>query len=392
MTKRMMMKKKTQTLNSEIFPNSLGQKLTQRKKDGSLRSLKSKQPGLVDFSSNDYLGFSRHKLIAELTTDKINAYSHHLSGATGSRLLTGNYKMIEDFENYLADYYHTESSTVFNSGYDANLGLISSIVQRKDLILYDELCHASIRDGITLSNAKSYKFRHNDLVDLEQKLNKFKKQFDTVYVITEHVFSMDGDQADVDAVADLCTRNKAYFILDEAHSVGVTSKKGCLELKTSFARIVTFGKSFGSHGAVVLGSNLLKDYLINFAKSFIYTTAPGIENTARNWAAHHYMNSSSVEFEALKSNINSFRTQIKEKQLTPYFIESTSAIQSCVIGGNDKVKLISEQLQLKGYDVRPILSPTVGMGKERLRFCLHSFNSESEIEECLNFLYSSLKI
>lgn len=386
------MKKNLSKNPKPIFPTSLNQKLTQRSEEGALRSLKRHNPKLIDFSSNDYLGFSKNQFISEFALVKIDVYSSQLHGATGSRLLTGNYDMIEDFESYLKEYYNTEAATVFNSGYDANLGLFSSIAQRQDLILYDELSHASIRDGIALGKAKSYKFKHNDLNDLEQKLTKFQNQFETIYVITEHVFSMDGDSAEVDALVEMCHRFKVYLILDEAHSIGTISKKGSIDFDGKlFARIITFGKSFGSHGSAVLGSIELKHYLINFAKSFIYTTAPSVEITARNWAAHLYLESNSAEFESLRLNINHLKEQIKTHNLSDFFIKSHSAIQSCVIGGNKKVKLISNQLQQEGFDVRPILSPTVPKGKERLRFCLHSFNTEKEILKCLSLLSIYLK-
>lgn len=377
------MKNQNPNPNSEL-PKPLYRKLIQRSENGSLRTLKSANTRLIDFTSNDYLGYSKHNIISDFAQEKLKQYPNQLYGATGSRLLSGNYKMIEDFEAYLSHYYKAEASMIFNSGYDANLGLISSVGQRKDLILYDELCHASIRDGIGLSNAKAYKFQHNDLEDLESKLSKFQDQFEAVYVITEHVFSMDGDQAPVASILNLCLQYKAYFILDEAHAVGVLNPKGCCRLSSPiFARIVTFGKAFGSHGAVILGSKALKGYLINFAKSFIYTTAPSPESTARNWAAHLYLGQNSKDIERLKTNIDYFQNQIKIHKLANYFIESQSAIQSCVVGGNQSVKTISNQLQEDGFDVRPILSPTVPKGKERLRICLHSFNTKDEIHAVL---------
>lgn len=372
------MKKKLGSTIKMRIPEALQQKLSQRKQERALRSLQTQDPNLIDFSTNDYLGFSTSEAIGELTAQKLSSYATKRSGSTGSRLLTGNYPMIEDFETYLASYYNAEAGTVFNSGYDANLGLLSSVAQRQDLILYDELSHASIRDGVALSKAKSYKFQHNNLEELEQKLIKFRSQFKTIYVVTEYVFSMDGDCTDVARLSSLCEDYDAFLILDEAHSIGTISQRGFFN-NTSFARIITFGKAFGGHGAVILGQQELKHFLINFAKSFIYTTAPSTESTARNWAAHLYFESSEVEFEALRANIKCFQSQIKINQLSRFFIESDSAIQSCVIGGNEKVKTISNQLQQEGFDIRPILSPTVPKGKERLRFCLHSFNTEEEI-------------
>jgi 8-amino-7-oxononanoate synthase len=198
---------------------------------------------------------------------------------------------------------------------------------------------------------------------------------------------MDGDKSEVDDVLKICKTHNAYFILDEAHAVGVLNTNGCSEQSQDiFARIVTFGKAFGSHGAVVLGSSDLKSYLINFAKSFIYTTAPAAEITTRNWASHLYLEHNTGEFESLRSIIQHFKAEVQNQNLSSYFIDSDSAIQSCVIEGNTKVKLISKRLQEDGFDVRPILSPTVPKGKERLRFCLHSFNREEDISKCLSLL------
>ncbi|WP_127845523.1 aminotransferase class I/II-fold pyridoxal phosphate-dependent enzyme [Psychroflexus aestuariivivens] len=380
-------KKTNQILKNKIFPSTLKLKLDERLSNGSFRELTIKNADLVDFSSNDYLGFASNENIEKLATSKINDYKDLKFGATGSRLLSGNFPLIEDFENYLADFYQVESATTLNSGYDANLGLISAIGQRQDLILYDALCHASIRDGIGLSKAKSFKFPHKDFENLKAKLAKFQSEFKTIYVITEQVFSMDGDQTDVKEITEICNDFGAYLILDEAHAVGTISQTNVENSNYNiFARVLTFGKSFGAHGAVIFGSSELKDYLINFAKSFIYTTAPSSRNIAHNWAAHLLLKDSIDEFEQLQFNIAYFKEISSKFNLENCFIESYSAIQSCVIGGNNQVKNISKQLEMKGFDVRPILSPTVPNGEERLRFCLHSFNTKNEIYSVLENL------
>lgn len=380
-------KKTNQTPNNKTFPSTLKLKLDERLADGSFRQLKISNPDLIDFSSNDYLGFATNNEIENIANSKLKSYENLKFGATGSRLLSGNYSLIEDFETYLSDYYQVEAALVFNSGYDANLGLISAIGQRQDLILYDALCHASIRDGIALSKAKSFKFSHNDFENLKLKLEKFQSEFDNIYVITEQVFSMDGDQTDLKKITKICNDFGAYLILDEAHAVGTISQTNIENLNYNiFARVLTFGKSFGSHGAVVLGNLELKDYLVNFAKSFIYTTAPSSRNIAHNWAAHLFLKDKSDDFEQLQLNIAYFKEISSKFNLENCFIESHSAIQSCVIGGNKQVKNISKQLEIKGFDVRPILSPTVPKGEERLRFCIHSFNTKNEIYSVLNIL------
>ena len=381
------MTKITKKTNNKTFPSTLKLKLDERLADGSFRQLKISNSELVDFSSNDYLGFATNNEIENIANSKLKSYENLKFGATGSRLLSGNFPLIQEFETYLSDYYQVEAALVFNSGYDANLGLISAIGQRQDLILFDALCHASIRDGIALSKAKSFKFSHNDFENLKTKLAKFQSEFENIYVITEQVFSMDGDQTDLNKIANICNDFGAYLILDEAHAVGTISQTNIENSNYNiFARVLTFGKSFGAHGAAIFGSSELKDYLVNFAKSFIYTTAPSSRNIAHNWAAHLFLKDNIDDFEQLQLNIAYFKEISSKFNLENCFIESHSAIQSCVIGGNKQVKNISKQLEIKGFDVRPILSPTVPKSEERLRFCLHSFNTKNEIYSVLNIL------
>ena len=260
---------------------------------------------------------------------------------------------------------------------------------------YDEYIHASIRDGITMSNAKSYKFNHNDLSDIVAILNRVQHN-EEVYIVTESVFSMDGDSPDLKAFAKFCSQNKYHFIVDEAHAVGVFGDLGvgliqALGLETNiFARIITFGKAFGSHGAAILGSEDLKQYLINFSRPFIYTTAlpphslMTLKSVYKELAHTH-------NIEKLHENIDFFKLQLKIHQLKSRFIESNSAIQCCIIRGNENVKSVSNMLNKKGFDVKPILSPTVPLGHERLRFCLHSYNSHKEISEVLQLLATFVK-
>jgi 8-amino-7-oxononanoate synthase len=339
--------------------------------------------GLIDFSSNDYLGFaSSHWSDFHLETLS--------TGATGSRLISGNYIGYEDAEQQIASFHQTEAALVFNSGYDANLGLLSSVPQRNDVVLYDALSHASIRDGIRLSLAKAYKFEHNDLEDLEQLL--VKHQGNTIYVVTETVFSMDGDSPALIRLVALCEKFGAFLIVDEAHAVGIFGKRGeglvqdfQLE-KRVFARVVTFGKALGCHGAAVLGSNKLRDYLINFARSLIYTTALPPHSVATIASAYQRLESSSIALTILRDNILHFSREQIRLGLAPLFVGGKSAIASAIIPGNSNVCQIAAALQFAGFDVRPILSPTVPEGQERLRFCLHSFNTPDQITVVLETL------
>ncbi|MGB5821816.1 MAG: 8-amino-7-oxononanoate synthase [Saonia sp.] len=370
-------------------------KLLEREKTSSLRSL-PKRYDLTDFASNDYLGFARNREIFDRTSDLLLEKAQFQNGATGSRLLSGNSLLYSELEEVMADFHNVPSALIFNSGYDANIGFFASVPQRGDLIFYDEWIHASIRDGIRMSNAKSYKFKHNDLEDLRAHMDRIvnKDGNSEIYVVTESVFSMDGDTPDLRSITDFCEENSCYLIVDEAHAAGVFGVQGqglLQELglhQKVFARIVTFGKALGCHGAAVLGSKTLKSYLINFARSFIYTTGMPPHSLATVLTAHHFsITPSGVDQrQKLKENIHFFNQELKRLHITRHFIESNSAIHCCIISGNDAVKKVARNLQEAIFDVRPILSPTIPQGQERLRFCLHSFNTKQEITQVLELL------
>jgi len=384
------------------FPSKLQKKIDQREEKNALRKL-SVYTKLTDFSSNDYLGFALSKTIFNNASQLLKNKEIIQNGATGSRLLSGNHRIYQEAEELLATFHNAETALIFNSGYDANVGFFSSIPQRGDIIFYDEWIHASIRDGIQMSHAKSYKFLHNDINDLQKRLEQIRinKKNHTepieVYVVTESVFSMDGDSPDVEQFVSFCRANDCHLIVDEAHATGVFGENGegllqklGLEKKV-FARINTFGKALGCHGAVVLGSSDLKSYLVNFARSFIYTTGLPPHSVATIQAAYQELVTTS-EIKKLNDNIDFFNRQLEITGLKTNFIESHSAIHCCVISGNRNVKNIANQIQDNGFDVKPILSPTVPKGKERLRFCLHSFNSKKEITEVLALLATFVSV
>ena len=245
-----------------------------------------------------------------------------------------------------------------------------------------------------LSNAKSYKFKHNDLNDLQGHLERFgsaqhklsrevSSDNSELYIITESVFSMDGDSPDIQSLITLSKFYNAHLIIDEAHAIGVFGQG--LVSESIFARIVTFGKALGCHGAAILGSPLLRDFLINFSRAFIYTTALSPHSLATIKMAYTELGETK-NAERLKQNIEYFKTEIQRLNLNTNFIESDSAIHCCIVPGNENVKHISKQLSTNGFDVRPILSPTVPAGQERLRFCLHSYNTKTEITDVLELL------
>ncbi|TRX21399.1 aminotransferase class I/II-fold pyridoxal phosphate-dependent enzyme [Flavobacterium franklandianum] len=381
------------------FPKNLAAKLEIRKQNNALRKLAASN-NLIDFSSNDYIGFSKNKAIFEETHQYLINANCIQNGATGSRLISGNHNVYQEAETYIANFHQAETALIFNSGYDANVGFFSSVPQKGDLILYDELCHASIRDGIQLSNAKSYKFKHNDFEDLEKKIvnfngnsnDNFNENDSIIYIVTETVFSMDGDCPNMEELVAVSEKYNCCLVVDEAHALGVFGENGeglvqMLGLQSKvFARIMTFGKGLGCHGAAIVGSHELKEYLVNFARSFIYTTGLSPHSVVTILVAYQHLKSEKQTIENFRKNIVHFNQEKNLLGLKPMFVRSKSAIQSAIIPGNQNVKSIAGQLQEKGFDVKAILSPTVPEGQERLRFCLHSYNSREEISEVLALL------
>ena len=355
----------------------LERKLHERESKGLLRKLVVPRDGLVDFTSNDYLGLARSTPLAERIHERSGPSSPN--GATGSRLLSGNSPQHEVVERKLAHLFKSESALLFGSGYNANLAVLSALPQRGDTILYDELSHASLKDGARLSLAKRLNFKHNDLDDLASKLKHTQGQ---AFIVVESIYSMDGDQCPLIELVALAEKHHAIVVLDEAHSTGVVGWDGSglavsLGLEDRIGvRVYTFGKAMGLHGACVTGSKALMHYIVNFSRPFIYTTAmPFQQLTAIDCA-----------FDYLKENIQLQQTLREKISLYVNAVEglsqrttSHSAIQTLIVPGNDNIRRVAGRLQGKGYDVRPILSPTVPAGTERLRICLHTYNTSEQI-------------
>ena len=373
------------------LPKKLEEKLNIRKSTNALRSLPKDTIKKVDFISNDYLGLAKSEILFEKTHQILLANNLKHNGSTGSRLISGNHKLYKDLENQLSQFYDSQDALVYNSGYNANIGLFASVPQRNDIVLFDEFIHASIRDGISMGIAKHFKFKHNSIEDLERKLNKFATQYENIYVVTESVFSMDGDSPDIKKLISSCLKYKARLIIDEAHAVGIMGENfnGLVKAEKCFAKIITFGKALGTHGAAILCKTDLKEYLVNFSRSFIYTTALSPHTIASIKVAHESLDTKKID--SLTSNIKYFKSLTRELNLHDLFISSNSAIQSCIIRGNDNVKTIAIKLMSQGFDVKAILHPTVPKNEERLRFCLHSYNTEKEIYDLLQQLVIFVK-
>jgi 8-amino-7-oxononanoate synthase len=357
--------------------NRLSKFLAKREDQQSLRELKVSE-ATIDFSSNDYLGFAK---------DPIEVKA--LPGSTGSRLISGQFEELHNLEHQLASDLKSEASLIYSSGYAANVGLISAVAQRGDVILYDALCHASIRDALKLTDAKSVKFTHNDLQDLESKL-KLQTENTEVFVIIESIYSMDGDGPDFDALLELTEKYSFNLIIDEAHSIGICGENGVglitdtkLQDKV-FARVITFGKALGAEGAAIIGSEVLKQYLVNTSRSFIYSTGISPIKTqviSLQWQKLKGIDKAQQTCEALKSQLIE---GLKDDFNLTY--GRNGNIVGIIIEGNNSVRSASKELHKAGIAAKPILSPTVVHGKERIRICIHAFNTPQEITLLTNTL------
>lgn len=356
----------------------LSDKLKARESSGMLRSLRIAE-NKIDFCSNDYLGFARSAALRDAI--RVAEADHHSVGSTGSRLLTGHSALADRLEAQIAAFHASDTALLFNSGYDANVGLFAALGRMAATIVYDGLIHASVHDGMRLSKAQCIPFQHNDPKHLEQVLASLSGH---TIVAVESIYSMDGDACDLLAMVEVCERYDAALIVDEAHAVGIFGEQGRglvhwhgLQHRV-FARLVTFGKSLGCHGAAVLGSDVLKQYLINHARPLIYSTFTSPHSLISIKCAYDMLSEqdfSNLKICTLIALLRAELSQLEGVHLTP----STSAIQGLIVPGAVRCRAVAQQVWEDGFDVRPIVAPTVSRGSERIRICLHEFNTEEEI-------------
>jgi 8-amino-7-oxononanoate synthase len=348
------------------------ERLARRSEKGNLRQLSS-TPALIDFASNDTLGLARCPLFKTAWLQELENSKSPLNGlcSTGSRLLTGNSAYAEMLEMRIAAFHGYRAGLLFSSGYMANLGLLSAIASEKSSIFFDANIHASTRDGMRLSRAAAFAFRHNDLEHLEKRLKECKGER---FICVESLYSTDGALAPLKELCTLAAFYDARLIVDEAHATGIFGPQGrglSHDLSSHiFAHVVTFGKALGAHGAIVLGSSLLKQTLLNFANSCIYTTALPFQMLA-----------------AIHCSYERFPHMEKERKtlfgLIALWKKTLSHIQPIPMTSNQHAQQMAQKCRAHGFDIRPLLSPTVRRGNEILRIALHAFNSEEEIREVL---------
>lgn len=356
---------------------SMKRQLEERELAGTLRSLHI-NACKIDFFSNDYLSLS----------DYITDSSDVSTSPGSSRLIAGTTIEHQQLEAQIAQYFDQESALLFNSGYTANIGVLSSIPKKDDIIFFDELSHASIKDGIRLSLAKGIRFKHNDLVDLSSKLenNKDKRCF----VITEGLFSMDGIYSKVKEIDALCKEYNAYLIVDEAHSGGTSGDTGkglCATMGVHpFITMYTLGKAFGSHGAVVTCNQITKDYLVNFSRPFIYTTAlPQSVIFRTSQLLHQELIKEQVE--RLRKVIRIFTDLFKDHKLTS---DPESPIQIYPSENIDSLTSIERSCLRHGIGVKVILPPTVPQGKSCIRISLHANQTKEQLLKLLSIFNQEL--
>ncbi len=347
--------------------------LAKRKQYDTLRTLRIKENG-IDFYSNDYLGLAGNSDFQRILLESVQDNPRLLTGSTGSRLISGNTEIVTKVENFIAKEHQYESALLFPSGYNANLALFSTLPQRHDTIVLDEKVHRSVHDACKMSYSRKLKFRHNDCNHLESIL---KRQKGKVYIAIESLYSMDGDIAPLQSIADLAEKYNAGLIVDEAHAFGVFGygMVNSLQLqKKVLATVMTYGKALGTHGAAILSNNIIKSFLVNFASPFIYTTSSHDFLWMSIFKGYYFFNENRKLLTQLQENIKIFRDQN---------IISTShensPIQAIIISDNQQLKTLESTLSDNGFLTYAIFSPTVKEGTERLRICLHSFNKKEEI-------------
>src|SRR5271156_1204609 len=344
----------------------------------------------VNLSSNDYLGLARHPALRETVLEAV-AHASRVGG-TGSRLLSGHAAIWDELENEFAEFFGCEAALYFGSGYAANMGLLTSLAGRDDVIFSDARNHASLIDGIRLSGARKYIYAHGDLEMLESGLREHRTESGRKLIVTETVFSMDGDVAPLGEILALAERYGAGVILDEAHATAVHGPGGrgvsanYKNAENIVATVHTCGKALASAGAFVCGSALLKEHLINHARSFIFTTALPPYVAAQIRAALRLAQNMDRERAVLLHNADHLRATLRAQGLDT--AGSTTQVIPIILGENGEALSAANFLQQRGFAVRAIRPPTVAPGTARLRFSLTAAIMQSDLAH----LGESLKV
>lgn len=377
-------------MNQKLF-NKLQNELIKRKEKKLLRELKPLQKNAIDFSSNDYLGLNFEGKIYKFLLEILDEYknSEITLGSTGSRLISGHRIIFEEIEKEFSLFVENSDALYMNTGYVANLSTIFSLLTPKDYAIVDQLCHASILDGIRISKAKKIYFPHNDLNELEKIIKKIrsKDSKNFIWIFTESIFSMDGDIPDLENLIKISKEYDCNIFLDEAHSIGIYGIKGkglanSLNLQNECS-VITYplGKAMGMMGAFVVGDSLLKSYLVNFARGFIFSTANIILILYILKKVIEYQNSEEAESNRIKvKELSDYARNKLKKNNYDIGLSSTHIIP--ILFKEEEITLkISDYLKKKNFNVVAIRPPTVPNGTARIRLNIHAHNTKEEIDQ-----------
>lgn len=356
----------------------LVEELESLKERKNYRMLRECNRTLLNLSSNDYLGLANDTSLRESFYKEVQP---KLSSSS-SRLIDGSYEEIMELEKRAEEIYG-KPCIMFNSGFDANSSLIETFCDKSTLILTDRLNHASIYDGIVNSGAEFLRYKHLDMIALEKLLQKYSEKYEDILVISESIYSMDGDIADIEKLVELKKKYKFYLMVDEAHSYGVYGYGMVYNLnlvKEIDFLVIPLGKGGGSVGAMVICENYFKEYIVNKNRKFIFSTALPPVNTAWNLFILNKMNDFDERRAKLEILKNYTLRLLKESGIKS---ESTTHIISIVIGDNSQIEKISMKMKEKGYLLYPVKEPTVPKGTARFRIGL---NPDITFEEMKNFV------
>lgn len=344
---------------------------------------------MLNLSSNDYLGLANDISLREEFLKMITPETF-LPTSSSSRLLTGNFTAYRELEQQLATMFGTESALIFNSGYHANTGILPAISDSRTLILADKLVHASLIDGIRLSSARCIRYRHNDLLQLQRLMEENYTAYDKVIIVTESLFSMDGDAADLPALVRLKRQYpNVWLYVDEAHAFGVRGEKGlgCAEeygcIQDIDFLVGTFGKAAASSGAYIVCRKIIREYLINKMRTFIFTTAlPPVNIQWTAWVLKHLPG-----FRQKREHLLRISGKLKEALVRKgYDCPSVSHIVPMIVGASEDTVLRAEEMQRKGFYALPVRPPTVPEGTSRIRFSLTADITEKEIDRLIEII------
>ncbi len=350
----------------------------------------SSEMSLINFSSNDYLGLSGEQdLVDEFFNEIDLSQQRNWMSASSARPLTGTSFHHETLESTIAQDFGKEKALLFNSGYHANSGILPALTNKQDLILADKLVHASIIDGLRLAEADFKRFAHNDLTHLEQLLNRYIDQYERVWLVTESVFSMDGDVAPLKELVDLKKQFSAYLYVDEAHAIGCYGQNGLglaehLNIIADIDVLVgVFGKALAGVGAFVVANQVIIDSLVNFSRSWLFSTALPPINVQWNTFVWNKLASFANQRQQLQDLTVTFREQLQQAGIECL---GETYIVPILREGNEAAVATSRYLEAQGFLAMPIRSPTVRKGAERVRFSLTANLPENSVVDLVNAL------